>query len=78
MLNQNMAPGSFLDALRRHLRAALTPAIGRGWVDLDAGLFYRKALGDKKTKKRQPTIRIPDRSLARTRRWRAKGISARP
>ena len=36
--------------------AALTLAIGRGWVDLDAGLFYRKALGDRQTKKRQPTI----------------------
>ena len=30
--------------------AALTPAIGRGWVDLDAGLFYRKALGEKDEK----------------------------
>lgn len=57
--------------------AALTPAIGRGWVDLDAGLFYRKAMGDRQTKKRQPTIRIPDRLLAHMRRWRAKGISTK-
>jgi integrase len=57
--------------------AALAPAVGRGWVDLDAGLFYRKALGDRKTKKRQPTIRIPDRLLVHMRRWREKGISTR-
>jgi integrase len=55
--------------------AALTKAIGRGYVDLDAGLFYRKALGVAETKKRQPTIRIPDRLLAHMRRWARLGIS---
>lgn len=55
--------------------AALRSAIWRGRVDLDAGLFYRRALGASETKKRQPTIRIPDRLLAHMRRWARKGIS---
>ena len=39
--------------------AALTPAIGRGHVDLDSGRFHRKALGARDTNKRQPTVDIP-------------------
>src|SRR5215471_18219309 len=34
--------------------AALQPAIGRGYVDLDRGVFHRRALGARQTKKRQP------------------------
>jgi integrase len=55
--------------------AALTPAIGRGYVDLDAGKFYRKALGARDTNKRQPTVEIPPRLLAHMRRWKRLGIS---
>lgn len=55
--------------------AALTPAIGRGHVDLVNGVFIRKAVGAKETKKRQPTIRLPDRLLAHMRRWARVGIS---
>lgn len=55
--------------------AALTRAIGRGWVDLDNGVFYRNPEGKKKTKKRAPPIRIPDRLLAHMRRWERKGLS---
>ncbi len=55
--------------------AALTPAIGRGWVDCEAGLFYRKFLGDRDTKKRQPTVRLPARLLAHLRRWKRLGIA---
>lgn len=49
--------------------AALKPAEGRGFVDLDRGVFYRKAQGERETKKRQPAVRIPDRLLAHMRRW---------
>jgi integrase len=56
--------------------AALQRQDGKGFVDLDAGVFYRKAQGVAATNKRQPTIRIPDRLLAHMRRWRAKGISS--
>lgn len=55
--------------------ASLTRAIGRGHVDLDAGIFYRKGLGVRETKKRQPAVGIPARLLAHMRRWARKGIS---
>ena len=55
--------------------AALTPAIGRGHVDLDAGVFYRKAIGRRQTKKRQPPVKLPPSLLAHMRRWRDRGIS---
>jgi integrase len=55
--------------------AALTPAIGRGYVDLDKGIFYRHGLGDAETNKRQPAMQIPGRLLAHMRRWRRLKIS---
>lgn len=55
--------------------AALTPAIGRGFVDLERGVFYRRGLGDPETNKRQPTADIHERLLAHMRRWRDKRIS---
>jgi integrase len=55
--------------------AALTPAIGRGHVDLESGKFHRKALGARDTNKRQPTVDIPPRLLAHMRRWQRLGIS---
>jgi integrase len=55
--------------------AALTPAIGRGYVDLDDGKFYRKPKEARETNKRQPTIDIPPRLLAHLRRWKRLGIS---
>src|SRR5262249_47332825 len=39
--------------------AALKPTDGRGWVDLDNGVFYRRPQGKRETKKRQPAIRVP-------------------
>jgi integrase len=49
--------------------AALGPTGGRGFVDLERGVFYRKGQGQRETKKRQPAVRIPDRLLAHMRRW---------
>ena len=54
------------------LSAALTPMKGRPWVDLDSGVFYGRP-GAKRTKKRQPAIRIPTRLLAHIRRWKKNG-----
>jgi hypothetical protein len=54
--------------------AGIRPAIGRGHVDLESGLFYRRAPGARETKKRQPTIRLPDRLLAHMRRWERLGL----
>lgn len=55
--------------------AALTPAIGRGHVNLETGQFHRKAIGARTTNKRQPTVDLPPRLLAHMRRWQRLGIS---
>jgi len=55
--------------------AALRPAVGRGHVDLDRGVFHRGAKGARKTKKRQPPVRLSDRLLAHLRRWEQLGIA---
>jgi integrase len=49
--------------------ASPIPALGRSYVDLERGRFYRRAQGSAKTNKRQPTIPIPLRLLAHLRRW---------
>jgi integrase len=51
------------------LNAALGPAVGRPWVDLDRGIFY----GRSTKKKRQPTITVPPRLLGHLRRWKKIG-----
>lgn len=50
--------------------ASFSPEEGRGWVDLERGVFYRRGEGVKQTKKRQPPVRLPTRLLAHMRRWR--------
>jgi integrase len=55
--------------------ASVQPAIGRGYVDLDRGVFYRRAQGSRETKKRQPPVRLPARLLAHLRRWERLGIA---
>jgi integrase len=54
--------------------AAIRPTEGQGYVDLEAGVFYRRAPGARQTKKRQPPVRLPDRLLAHLRRWSTKKI----
>ncbi|MEM7301872.1 MAG: tyrosine-type recombinase/integrase [Pseudomonadota bacterium] len=46
---------------------------GRGFVDLDRGVFHRRALGAVETKKRQPPVPVDTALLAHMRRWRANG-----
>ena len=55
--------------------AAFHSAVGRGHVDLESGVFHRRARGARETKKRQPTVRLPDRLLAHLRRWQRLGIA---
>ena len=55
--------------------AAFQPAIGRGHVDLERGVFYRRAQGARVTKKKQTPVRLPDRLLAHLRRWHRLGIA---
>jgi integrase len=58
--------------------AAASPrrAPGHAYVDLNAGIFYRLAIGKRATNKRQPPAPVPDRLLAHMRRWAQKGIIA--
>lgn len=56
-------------------RAAIRPTIRSAYIDLDAGLFYRKPPGERQTKKRAPPVPLPDRLLAHLRRWERLEIS---
>lgn len=47
---------------------------GRSFVDLDRGVYFRRAQGKRKTKKRQPPVPVPGRMLAHMRRWYRLGI----
>ena len=54
------------------------PTIGRSWIDLENGIFYRQAIGRRKKKNKQQTpVRLPPRLLAHLRRWKRKRISIR-
>jgi integrase len=52
-------------------------AVGRSFVDLDRGIFYRLAEGKQQTKKRQPAVPLPPRLLAHMRRWKDRGLITR-
>ncbi|WP_018407893.1 site-specific integrase [Methylocystis rosea] len=54
--------------------ASLDRLSGRGYIDLNAGVFYRRAVGARETKKRQPPVRLPARLLAHMRRWVRVGL----
>jgi len=47
---------------------------GRSFVDLERGIFYRKPIGKRATKKRQTPAPIPPRLLAHMRRWKERKL----
>jgi len=49
---------------------------GRSHVDLERGIFYRKPIGKRATKKRQTPAPIPPRLLAHLRRWKDRKLIA--
>jgi len=55
--------------------AAIRKSPGCGYVDLEAGLFYRKPPNARETNKRQPPVTLPDRLLAHLRRWERLGTA---
>jgi integrase len=55
--------------------ASPIPELGRSFVDLDRGIFYRKPIGKRATKKRQTPAPIPPRLLVHMRRWKARLIA---
>jgi hypothetical protein len=50
-------------------------AEGKSFVDLQAGIFNRRAIGKRATTKRQTPVPLPDRLLAHLRRWARLGIA---
>jgi integrase len=56
--------------------ASPTAETGRSYVDLDRGIFFRKPIGKRATKKRQTPTPIPPRLLADMRRWKARKLIA--
>jgi hypothetical protein len=52
-----------------------SPTPGKGWVDLEAGVLYRRAAGKVETNKRQTPIRIPPVLLRHLRKWKRLEIS---
>lgn len=56
------------------------PSTTDGWFDLERGILHRRGTKARRSKKRQPPARIPDRLLPHLRRWRradlALGISS--
>jgi len=59
------------------LGLAWMPQTRGGWIDLDAGVLHRRGEGARRTKKRQPPARIPDRLLPHLRRWHRADMIAR-
>jgi integrase len=55
--------------------AAFMPTIGRGYVDLERGVFYRRGMGRRQTKKKQTPVKLAPRLLAHLRRWKRLGIA---
>jgi integrase len=53
--------------------AAFDQTSEHGFIDTDRGVFYRRAPGERVTKKRAPPIPLPGRLLAHLRRWKRKG-----
>ena len=54
-------------------QAALQREIGRPYVDLERGIFYRRPEGGRETNKRRPAIPLPRELLAHLRRWKRNG-----
>jgi hypothetical protein len=55
--------------LRARLKESRIEKQSKRYVDLERGIFYRKAIGKRTTRKRQTPAPIPPRRLAHLRRW---------
>src|SRR5215472_2297872 len=53
--------------------AALQPTVGRGWIDVARGVFYRRPEGERETKKRKPPVPLPPELHGHLRRWKNRG-----
>jgi integrase len=57
------------------LRLSWLPQPHGGWIDVEAGVLHRQGPGDRRSRKRQPPVRIPPRLLAHLARWRAMDLA---
>src|SRR5690606_26551323 len=55
------------------LCASFKRLTGAGYIDLEAGLWYRRPIGQRRTRKRQPPVPIPAPLLGHMRRWKKNG-----
>lgn len=55
------------------LNACFKRQFGRGFIDVENGLWYRRGEGVRATKKRQPPVPLPLPLLAHLRRWQKNG-----
>jgi len=55
------------------LNASFRQEIGRGYIDLEAGLWHRRGAGVRATKKRQPPVPLPRPLIGHLRRWKNNG-----
>jgi integrase len=58
------------------LRLRWLPSVDAGWVDLEAGLIYRRGSGESESSKRRPLVPISPRLAAHLRRWKGRGADA--
>src|SRR5215470_4448734 len=73
---RQVCPGGALyrDAGRSRLwSGALQPTVGHRWIDVDHGVFHRRAPRQRETNKRQPPVPLPPQLLAHLRRWKKSG-----
>jgi integrase len=56
------------------LRLRWLPSVDVGWVDLEAGLIYRRGAGESESSKRRPPVPISPRLAAHLRRWKSATI----
>jgi integrase len=54
--------------------AALRPIEGQPYVDVERGVFYRKAAGARQTSKCQPSVRLPRKLPNHIQRWQRLGL----
>jgi integrase len=55
------------------LNASFQHEVGRGFIDLERGLWYRLGMGVRGTSKRQPPVPLPAPLLGHLRRWKKNG-----
>lgn len=63
--------GTRSDAVRQ---LSWHPTTTGGWVDLEAGVIYRRGSAERETTKRRPPIRIPDRLAIHLKAWHAADL----